>query len=42
MVNLNNNYLEFDPIKKDKAMCSEVILHAADVSNPFKPFEIYN
>lgn len=32
---------DFDPIEKDKAMCFDLILHAADISNPFKPFHIY-
>jgi len=32
---------EFDPKEKDKALCMETILHASDVSNPIKPFKIY-
>jgi len=32
---------EFDPKEKDKVLCMEAILHAADVSNPIKPFKIY-
>ena len=32
---------EFDPREKDKSMCMEVLLHAADISNPFKPFNTY-
>ncbi len=27
--------------EKDKNMCMEIILHACDISNPFKPFNIY-
>ena len=27
--------------EKDKNICMEIILHACDISNPFKPFEIY-
>lgn len=27
--------------EKDKVICMESLLHAADVSNPFKPFSIY-
>jgi cAMP-specific phosphodiesterase 4 len=33
---------EFDPTNKDKAICMDSILHAADISNPFKPFHIYD
>ena len=32
---------EFDPKEKDKAMCLDAILHASDISNPFKPFVVY-
>lgn len=32
---------EFDPVNSDKNMCLEALLHAADISNPFKPYEIY-
>lgn len=32
---------EFDPVEKDKALCMETILHGADVSNPIKPFKLY-
>jgi cAMP-specific phosphodiesterase 4/calcium/calmodulin-dependent 3',5'-cyclic nucleotide phosphodiesterase len=38
MMQLNT---EFDPKDKDKVVCMESLLHAADVSNPFKPFSIY-
>lgn len=31
----------FDPKDKDKLMCMESLLHAADVSNPVKPFRLY-
>jgi cAMP-specific phosphodiesterase 4 len=33
---------EFDPADKDKNLCMDSILHAADISNPFKPFQIYD
>ena len=38
-----NSYksLEFDAKDKDKALCLDSILHAADISNPFKPFQLY-
>jgi len=32
---------EFDPKNNDKNLCLDSILHSADISNPFKPFEIY-
>jgi hypothetical protein len=32
---------EFDPKDKDKAISCDSILHASDISNPFKPFQIY-
>jgi hypothetical protein len=32
---------EFDLKEKDKNMCMEMVLHASDISNPIKPFEIY-
>ncbi|EGR34747.1 hypothetical protein IMG5_002800 [Ichthyophthirius multifiliis] len=31
---------DFDTKDKDKDICMNFILHAADVSNPFKPWEI--
>ncbi|KRX06400.1 hypothetical protein PPERSA_05013 [Pseudocohnilembus persalinus] len=31
---------DFDITSKDKAMCMELILHAADVSNPIKPWDV--
>jgi hypothetical protein len=34
-------FLEFDPKSKDKALCMESLLHAADISNPFKPLGTY-
>lgn len=33
---------EFDPSDKDKNLCMDSLLHAADISNPFKPFHIYD
>lgn len=33
--------LDFDPADKDKNISFEALLHAADISNPFKPFEIF-
>lgn len=35
-------YIEFNIKDKDKTMCMDILLHAADVSNPFKPYEIYS
>lgn len=32
---------EFDPVNKDKGLCMDTILHAADISNPFKPYGVY-
>ncbi|KAL4457029.1 hypothetical protein ABPG74_014667 [Tetrahymena malaccensis] len=32
---------EFDAKAADKSLCLNTLLHAADVSNPFKPFHIY-
>ena len=37
-----DNFIEFDPKVKDKDICLDTILHAADISNPFKPFHIYD
>lgn len=31
---------DFDLKKADKNMCMDAILHASDISNPGKPFEI--
>ena len=39
--NLTINIIEFDPKTKDKQLCMDTLLHAADISNPLKPFEIY-
>ena len=33
--------LEFNPKDTDKPICMDLLLHAADISNPFKPFNIY-
>ena len=32
---------DFDPKSKDKLQCMESLLHGADISNPTKPFPIY-
>ena len=32
---------EIDPKGKDKILCMESLVHAADISNPIKPFDIY-
>ena len=32
---------EFDPKGKDKSLCMESLVHAADISNPIKPFDLY-
>lgn len=31
---------EFNPKDLDKNICMNSLLHAADISNPFKPFDI--
>lgn len=35
------SYSDFDIKEKDKNCCMETLLHAADISNPVKPFEVY-
>lgn len=32
--------IDFDAKEKDKDICMGALLHAADVSNPFKPWDI--
>lgn len=32
---------DFDPKTKDKGICMDALLHAADISNPFKPIKNY-
>lgn len=32
---------EFDLKEKDKHACMDQIIHAADISNPIKPFNVY-
>lgn len=32
---------DFDPGSKDKGICFDTLLHAADISNPFKPMKNY-
>ncbi|KAM3143121.1 hypothetical protein pb186bvf_004707 [Paramecium bursaria] len=32
---------DFDPINKDKGICMDALLHGADISNPFKPWNNY-
>ncbi|CAD8106543.1 unnamed protein product [Paramecium sonneborni] len=32
---------DFDPGNKDKGICFDTLLHAADISNPFKPIKNY-
>jgi hypothetical protein len=32
---------DFDFKEKDKNSCLDVIIHACDISNPIKPFHIY-
>ena len=32
---------EFNLEEKDKSLCMNFLLHAADISNPIKPFPIY-
>ncbi|CAK87723.1 unnamed protein product (macronuclear) [Paramecium tetraurelia] len=32
---------DFDPGAKDKGICFDTLLHAADISNPFKPMKNY-
>ena len=32
---------DFDPKQKDKNIFMEFLIHAADISNPGKPFHIY-
>lgn len=29
---------DFEPHAKDKAICMDAMLHGADISNPFKPW----
>jgi hypothetical protein len=33
---------DFDVKDKDKNMCMEEIVHASDISNPVKPFNVYS
>ena len=33
---------DFDIKDKDKNMCMEEIIHACDISNPVKPFNVYS
>ena len=33
---------DFDVKDKDKNMCMEAIVHASDISNPVKPFDVYS
>jgi len=35
------NEIEFNTTEGDKYLCISSIMHAADISNPFKPFRIY-
>ena len=35
-----NNNVDFNPKDKDKDMCMNSLIHAADISNPLKPWEI--
>jgi hypothetical protein len=32
---------DFNPKDKDKNMCMELIVHASDISNPGKPYDVY-
>ena len=36
-----NYFKEFNPKTNDKNICINALLHTADISNPFKPFKIY-
>lgn len=36
-----NNFVDFDLKEKDKNICMDALLHAADISNPTKPFVVY-
>ena len=43
LANLNNRIKanDFDPTKTDKDMLLNQLIHACDISNPTKPFDIY-
>ena len=32
--------IDFAPKEGDKGMCMDVLLHAADISNPMKPWDV--